>query len=555
MSERWAIQSPAGPAEPIDNSVPKEGTAALPVGEELGRVLGPLLELSFVLTDRDGIVTRWTQRAESLFGWESSTAVGRALLDTLIAADSSAPPVGRLETSVRHRDGTEFPVEFTFIPVPMSHSLEFNGFLESLESKRPREAVLRRVQSQYSDVLDWVGSIVEDGGVPLHSDEMTAGTIVTFLPLVEAPWSEPDAETASDANGAAPPAASSAAFAKVVDRATEALSRSEAIERSLGEATASVEEARARAEAAHEQAAAAASRVAELGDENATLRAELDRARAELGELRRDLEAEERAPATDPAELELLKQETDRLRGEITALRETPPATPGEVERLHELAESLKAQVEEVRAGAERAVESLLDGAREAAEAAAVEAKVARVQAEAARVHADESGTHAQTAKDVAEAWAGAVEEPQRSAEEAPTPGRAADRRLEKQPEPAREPRPGFDDEPQAMAVIALDGHFRELNPAFSELVGYSEHDFRVASWPPVADRRQLEHHREQMEALLAGEEKSVEVNTGYVHAQGLLVPIAGKLSLVRDDSGEPDHYLLQVAPPASRSA
>jgi PAS domain S-box-containing protein len=108
---------------------------------------------------------------------------------------------------------------------------------------------------------------------------------------------------------------------------------------------------------------------------------------------------------------------------------------------------------------------------------------------------------------------------------------------------------------PQPMAVIGLDGHFRELNPAFSELVGYSEHDFRVASWPPVADGRQLEHHREQMAALLAGQEKKVEVSTGYVHAQGLLVPITGTLSLGRDDSGEPDHFLLEVAPPAARSA
>jgi hypothetical protein len=46
-----------------------------------------------------------------------------------------------------------------------------------------------------------------------------------------------------------------------------------------------------------------------------------------------------------------------------------------------------------------------------------------------------------------------------------------------------------------------------------------------------------------------------VEVNTGYVHAQGLLVPIAGTLSLSRDDSGEPEHFLLEVAPPANRSA
>jgi PAS domain S-box-containing protein len=541
----------------------------MPVGEEIGRVLGPLMDLSFVLTDRDGIVTRWTQRAESLFGWESSTAVGKALLDTLVAGHPSAPAAGRLETTVHHRDGREFPVEFTFVPVPMSHSLEFNGFLESLESSRPREAVLRRVQSQYSDVLDWIGSIVEDGGVPLHSDEMTAGTIVTFLPQVDAPWSEAAEEPAPDANGAAPAAApGGAALAKVVDRASEALEKSQALERSLDEATSAAGEARARADEAHDQAAAAASRVAELGEENSALRSELERARQELGELRQELEArseEDREPAPDPAELTALKEETERMRGELTALRETaagdatdeiqslreelrslrdtPAAPPEEIERLRELAEAVRVEMEEAR-----------EAAREAAEAAGTEAKVARVQAEASRVHADESGSHARAAKDVVDAWAGAVEErePQQEKQE-PTPGRAADRRLESKPAPVRESREGFDDAAEPMATIALDGHFRDLNPAFSELVGYSEHDFRVASWPPVADRKQLDHHREQMAALLAGEEESVEVNTGYVHAQGLLVPIAGTLSLVRDDAGEPEHFLLQVSAPAGR--
>ena len=43
------------------------------------------------------------------------------------------------------------------------------------------------------------------------------------------------------------------------------------------------------------------------------------------------------------------------------------------------------------------------------------------------------------------------------------------------------------------------------------------------------------------------GKVESVEINTGYVHAQGLLVPIVGKLSLVRE-GGEADHFLLKRA-------
>ena len=48
---------------------------------------------------------------------------------------------------------------------------------------------------------------------------------------------------------------------------------------------------------------------------------------------------------------------------------------------------------------------------------------------------------------------------------------------------------------------------------------------------------------------MLAGETSSVEVNTAYVHAQGLLVPVVGSLALVRE-SGEPSHFLLELRAP-----
>ena len=96
------------------------------------------------------------------------------------------------------------------------------------------------------------------------------------------------------------------------------------------------------------------------------------------------------------------------------------------------------------------------------------------------------------------------------------------------------------------MATIALDGHFTELNPAFTDLVGYSEAEFAQAVWPPVMDRANLQTHRDQMKAMLAGTIESAAVKTGYVHAQGLLVPVVGSITLVRED-GEPSHFLLEA--------
>jgi hypothetical protein len=60
-------------------------------------------------------------------------------------------------------------------------------------------------------------------------------------------------------------------------------------------------------------------------------------------------------------------------------------------------------------------------------------------------------------------------------------------------------------------------------------------------------DRANLQTHREQMKEMLAGTIESAEVKTGYVHAQGLLVPVVGTIRLVRED-GEPSHFLLEAA-------
>jgi PAS domain S-box-containing protein len=109
-----------------------------------------------------------------------------------------------------------------------------------------------------------------------------------------------------------------------------------------------------------------------------------------------------------------------------------------------------------------------------------------------------------------------------------------------------REPRPGFDDAGQPMATTELNGSFRELNRRFSELVGYSEEDFQAAVWPPVMDRANLPKHRERMELLREGRIDSADFSTGYVHAQGLLVPLTGTITLV-EEAGKPDHFLLSV--------
>ena len=105
--------------------------------------------------------------------------------------------------------------------------------------------------------------------------------------------------------------------------------------------------------------------------------------------------------------------------------------------------------------------------------------------------------------------------------------------------EPEREPRHGFDDAAQPMAILGLDGKFKELNPAFTKLVGYKEHEFTKAAWPSPHDRRDYKDQLEQLRLMGAGELREIEVQSTYMHGQGLMVPVVGKLT-VDDGRGRP---------------
>jgi hypothetical protein len=43
---------------------------------------------------------------------------------------------------------------------------------------------------------------------------------------------------------------------------------------------------------------------------------------------------------------------------------------------------------------------------------------------------------------------------------------------------------------------------------------------------------------------LRAGEIESADIETIYMHAQGLLVPIEGKVSMFGNDAGQATHFL-----------
>ena len=91
---------------------------------------------------------------------------------------------------------------------------------------------------------------------------------------------------------------------------------------------------------------------------------------------------------------------------------------------------------------------------------------------------------------------------------------------------------------PRRWRSSTLDGKFKELNPAFTKLVGYKEHEFTKAAWPSPHDRRDYKDQLEQLRQMGAGELREIAVQSTYMHGQGLMVPVVGKLTVAHGEDG-----------------
>jgi PAS domain S-box-containing protein len=186
-----------------------------------------------------------------------------------------------------------------------------------------------------------------------------------------------------------------------------------------------------------------------------------------------------------------------------------------------------------------------------------------------AQVRAERATSESEAARAAAEDAAAAAVGAQARAEEAALQVAAASRelseagdRLARGTQPARvnglyrntksprEPLPGFDDASTPRAHLDLEGHYRLLNPSFAELVGFSEREFRSASWPSLIDRDNRDAHRALHAEMREGRRDSAQVQTFYTGGAGLLVEVSGTVSLVRDAAGEPAHLIFELDQP-----
>ena len=104
-----------------------------------------------------------------------------------------------------------------------------------------------------------------------------------------------------------------------------------------------------------------------------------------------------------------------------------------------------------------------------------------------------------------------------------------------------------FEFTPIGMALVALDGEFLRVNRALCEITGYSDHELLRRSVRDITQPDDVELAFEGVTELLVGTVRSYRTEARHVNALGHIVWARLSVSLVRDASGKPLHFIAQV--------
>lgn len=100
---------------------------------------------------------------------------------------------------------------------------------------------------------------------------------------------------------------------------------------------------------------------------------------------------------------------------------------------------------------------------------------------------------------------------------------------------------------PIGMALVGLDGSFLEVNDQLASVVGRTPAELRTLTFQDTTHPDDLDADLAYVQQLLDGEIDWYSMEKRYIHADGHIIWILLSGSLVRDNDGEPDHFVAQI--------
>jgi PAS domain S-box-containing protein len=107
--------------------------------------------------------------------------------------------------------------------------------------------------------------------------------------------------------------------------------------------------------------------------------------------------------------------------------------------------------------------------------------------------------------------------------------------------------RRAFDDAPIGMSLTTPDGMCFQVNQALCDFLGYSAQELMSLPIQALSHPEDMAQDQALMDAVLAGERTTFQLEKRYFHKQGHMVYGLLNASLVQDDSGQPLYFVAQI--------
>lgn len=107
--------------------------------------------------------------------------------------------------------------------------------------------------------------------------------------------------------------------------------------------------------------------------------------------------------------------------------------------------------------------------------------------------------------------------------------------------------RHAFEDASIGMAIVSLDGHWLRVNSAVCQIVGYSPEELFSLTFQDITYPDDLDIDLRYAKQLLTGEIPTYQLEKRYLHKQGYIVWILLNGSLIKDNQGNPLHFIAQI--------
>jgi len=107
--------------------------------------------------------------------------------------------------------------------------------------------------------------------------------------------------------------------------------------------------------------------------------------------------------------------------------------------------------------------------------------------------------------------------------------------------------REAMEHSPVGMAIVELDGRWRETNSALRAFLGYSAQELEELSFQEITFPEDLELDLEYVKKLIAGEITSYQIEKRYVRKDGAVVWALLAASIIRDDAHQAKYFVSQV--------